>query len=170
MFNNPYMTNVNQQTFNDRIDNEIERLKQMKVQISQPTQHPAINQTFQLAPSGTTMKFANTIEDVNKEIVYGDTPFFSRDMSVLWVKNVKGEVVPYELTKIIPKDDKDLIIESLQEQLNELKGMMKDVSSTTNVNEEQSSTNTTTNDNQNGTTVENIKSTTVSKVSRSKKE
>lgn len=32
MYNNPYMTNV---SLNDRIDNEIERLKQMKNQVQQ---------------------------------------------------------------------------------------------------------------------------------------
>ena len=53
MFNNPYMqynSNFNQQSLNDRIDNQIAQLNQMKEQIKN-NQQPAINQTFQLAPT-----------------------------------------------------------------------------------------------------------------------
>lgn len=45
MYNNPYMNNI---SLNDRIDNEIERLKQMKNQVQQPA---PITQNFQLAPT-----------------------------------------------------------------------------------------------------------------------
>ena len=44
MYNNPY---INQQNFNDRIDNEIERLKQMKSQIK-ITNHQVKKQIHQL--------------------------------------------------------------------------------------------------------------------------
>ena len=135
MYNNPYMNNFNQQNINDRIDNQIAQLQQMKEQMknNQPT---AINQTFQLAPTHQSgMRYANTIDDVNKEIVYADTPFFSKDMSVLWVKNSKNEVKTYELNEIIPKDDKDLKIEYLMAQIDELKKGMKKNESNDYVNE-----------------------------------
>lgn len=124
MYNNPYMNayNMNQQSLAERIDNQIAQLSQMKEQIKN-NQQPAINQTFQLAPtSNHTMRFADTITDVNKEAVYTDTPFFSKDMSVLWIKNNKGDIKTYELNEIIPKDDKDIQIELLTAQVNELKG------------------------------------------------
>ena len=38
MYNNPYMNNFAQQNLSDRIDNEIERLKQMKNNMQQPVQ------------------------------------------------------------------------------------------------------------------------------------
>ena len=122
MYNNPYLrqfNNMNQQTMYDQIDNQIHQLQQMREQIkTNVNQQPAINQTFQLAPSGTnTMRYANTIDDVDKEIVYGDTPFFSKDMSVLWIKNTKGNIKSYELNEIIPKDSKDMQIEYLQAQI-----------------------------------------------------
>lgn len=121
----PYMQNYNQQNINDRIDNEIERLKQMKTNMQQP----AITQNFQIAPTNNhTLRYANTIDEVNKEVVYYDTPFFSKDLSVMWLKNANGEIKSYELNEIVLKDDKDIMIENLQAQINELKGMIKNES------------------------------------------
>lgn len=121
MYSNAYLNNVN---MNERIDNEIQKLQQMKANIQQPT---PITQNFQLAPT-SGIKYANTLDDVKKEMVYVDTPFFSKDMSVLWFKNSKGEIKTYELNEIIPKDEKDLKIELLQAQIEELKGMIKNES------------------------------------------
>ena len=130
MYNNPYMLNqnYNQQSMNERIDNQIAQLQQMKEQMKHNTQ-PAINQTFQLAPQQSGMKFANSLDDVNKEMVYVDTPFFSKDMSVVWIKNNKNEIKTYELNEIVPKDEKDIKIDFLLAQIEELKkGMKKDES------------------------------------------
>ena len=130
MYNNPYMNNYSQnftqQSLNEKIDNEIERLKQMKTSI-QPVQ--PITQNFQLAPSSTGIKYANTIEDVQKEIVYVDTPYFSKDLSVLWLKNAKGDIRAYELKEIVQKDEKDILIDSLQMQLDELREEIKNAKS-----------------------------------------
>lgn len=128
MYNNPYMINqnYNQQSMSERIDNQIAQLQQMKEQMKhqQPT---SINQTFQLAPQQSGMRFANSLDDVNKEMVYADTPFFSKDMSVVWIKNNKNEIKTYELNEIVPKDEKDIKIDFLLAQIEELKkGMRKD--------------------------------------------
>ena len=122
MYNNPYIQNYpyGQQNLNERIDNQIAQLQQMKEQVK--NQQPAINQTFQLAPTNNhSIRYANTIDDVTKESVYFDTPFFSKDMSIVWIKDSKGNIKTYELNEIIPKDNKDLQIESLQMQLAELR-------------------------------------------------
>lgn len=170
MYNNPYMINqnYNQQSMNERIDNQIAQLQQMKEQMKHNTQ-PAINQTFQLAPQQSGMKFANSLDDVNKEMVYVDTPFFSKDMSVVWVKNNKNEIKTYELNEIVPLDEKDLQIQYLQSQIEELKGMMKNESNTnnSNVNAEQNATNTSTNDEETRTTIKRGKPSSISKVSGS---
>lgn len=127
MYNNPYYNNYNMQQSLDNINNNIAELERLKAQMQTRQNQPAINQTFQLAPSNqTSIKYANTIEDVQKEIVIGDTPFFSKDLSVVWIKNAKGEIKSYELTEIVLRDDKDIMIESLQKQINDLKGMIKD--------------------------------------------
>lgn len=128
MYPNPYSNQMYMQELQgmkDRID------KQMQ-QLSQPQQTPNINQTFQITPTQnqSSIRYVNTIDDVNRELVFGDTPFFSKDLRVMWLKNVKGEVKSYELNEIVQKDEKDLMIENLQQQIDELKkGMMIDAKS-----------------------------------------
>ena len=173
MYNNQYMQNYSQfnpQFMNDRIDNQIAQLQQMKEQMKNNNQQPAINQTFQLAPTNNhTMRFANTIDDVIKEIVYYDTAFFSKDMSVMWIKNAKGDIKSYELNEIVPKDSKDFEIEYLKSQIEELKGMIKHDANVANDDTKQDTTDTTGDDETNGTTTKTNKSSSVSKVSNGKK-
>lgn len=113
------------------INEQINRLEQMRNQIvqQQPTQQqPSINQTFQLAPTTqSTLRYVNTMEDVAKEMVFGDTPFFSKDMSIMWLKNAKNEIKTYELNEIVPKDEKDLMIENLKIQLDEMNKVIKEM-------------------------------------------
>lgn len=166
-----YQQGFNQQSMNDRIDNQIAQLQQMKEQMKNNQQQPAINQTFQLAPTHSGgMRYANSLEDVNREMVYVDTPFFSKDMSVVWVKNNKNEIKTYELKEIVPLDEKDMQIQYLQSQIEELKGMIKNESNVSNVDTKQNATDTTTDDGTTGTTTKKSKSTNVSKVSGSKEE
>ena len=95
MYNNPYMMNYNQQPNIDRIDAQINELKKMKEQMQKPIQ-PAINQTFQLS-SQNNIKYANTLDDVNKEYVINDTPFFTKDFSQMWLKSANGNIKIYTL-------------------------------------------------------------------------
>lgn len=174
MYNNPYLNsynpNMGQQNISERIDNQIAQLNQMKEQIKN-NQQPAINQTFQLAPTNNhTIRYVNTIDDVNKEVVYFDTPFFSKDMSILWVKNTKGEIKTYELNEIVAKDEKDLQIEMLQEQINELRKEMKENEQfVTNVIPTENVTNTTRFNEEDGTTTKDEKPTSIQRISTSKK-
>lgn len=119
MYNNP-------QASVDRINNQIKELENMKLQFQnvpqQPPTTPSINQTFQLAPNSQNgVHYARDIEDVKKEIVIADTPFFDKDLSIMWLKNAKGEIKTYELKEMVIKDEKDMLIESLQMQINELR-------------------------------------------------
>lgn len=137
MFNNPYgMINAyNPQDSLSRIDNQINQLENMKKQLQQPMQQvPNVTQNFQLAPTREVIRYANNIDEVGKDVVTGDTPFFSRDMSVVWIKNTNGDIKTYELNEVILKDDKDMKIDFLMAQIEELKrGMIRNESST-NVN------------------------------------
>ena len=110
----------------DRINNQILELEKMKTQLGNMQQVPIINQTFQQA-SPSVLKYADSIDDVNKEMVIGDTPYFSKDMSVVWIKSIKGDIKTYELKEVVLKDEKDLMIESLQLQIKE---MMENAKST----------------------------------------
>lgn len=124
MYNNPYYS-YNPQANIDRINNQIAELEKMKQQIPQQLQPTNLTQNFQLAPNNNVMRYANSMDEVKKDIVIGDTPFFSKDMSVVWIKDIKGSIKTYELKEIIPKDNKDLQIEYLQAQIEELKRGMK---------------------------------------------
>ena len=176
--NNMNQNNVNEQNILDQIDGQINQLVGMRNQIrntnqqqAQQHQTPSINQTFQLAPNGGGgMKFVDSIDNVTKETVFFDTPFFSKDMTVLWIKNASGDIKAYELNEIIQKDEKDLQIDFLQAQIEELKGMIKNERTNTNVTTEQDATNTTKDNGTVGTTTKSTKSTSISRVSTSKKE
>ena len=124
MYNNPYF-NYNSQINIDKIDKQIADLERIKTQLQQPMQPTNLTQNFQIAPNKEMMKFVDSIDDVQKEPVYGATPFFSKDMSILWVKNGPNNVKTYELKEIVNKDEKDVQIEFLQAQIEELKKGMK---------------------------------------------
>ena len=142
MFNNPYTNIYNPQASIDRINTQIAELEKLKNQIPQTTMQQPTNltQNFQLAPSNNVaIRYADSIDDVQKSLVIGDTPFFSKDLSILWIKNTKGEIKSYSVTEIIQKDEKDLQIESLQAQIAELKGMINNESNNANVDASTSS-------------------------------
>lgn len=124
MFNNPYMQQYNSQTSIDRINTQMAELEKLKQQLQQ--QPTNLTQNFQISPTNqNSMRYANNIEEVTKENVMTDTPFFSKDLSVMWIKNAKGEIKSYELNEITFKDEKDLMIENLQIQINELTNTLK---------------------------------------------
>lgn len=122
MYNNPYYS---PQASIDRINlqmNELEKMKEQLQKSMQPSVPTNLTQNFQLAPtSQTSMRYANSIDEVQREVVMSDTPYFSKDLSVVWIKNNKGEIKSYELKEIIQKDDKDLKIDYLMAQIEELK-------------------------------------------------
>lgn len=129
MYNNLYSMPgaYNNQENIDRINNQIMQLESMKKQLQQPpVQQPTnLTQNFQLAPNRDVIRYANNMEEVNRDIVNGDTPYFSRDMSIVWIKNINGDIKTYELNEIVPKDEKDMKIDFLIAQIEQLKKEMK---------------------------------------------
>lgn len=129
MYNNPYINTYNSQMSIDRLNEQINNLEKMKAQLQQP-QPTNLTQNFQLAPtSRDIIRYANSLEEVQKDMVISETPYFSKDMSVVWIKNAKGDIKTYELNEIVQKDEKDIQIEMLQAQINEMKGMIKNARS-----------------------------------------
>lgn len=172
MYNNPYMNAYNPQATVDRINAQMNELEKMKQQLQQPVQQPTnLTQNFQLAPTNRdVIKYASSIEEVRRDMVIGDTPYFSKDMSVVWIKNTKGDIKTYELNEIIPKDEKDLQIDLLMSQIEELKGMIKHEQSNTNVDEPKIAKDTATIDESVGEPVKKSKPTSFQKIPRSKEE
>lgn len=126
--------NYNPQASLDRINSHISELEKMKAQLTQQ-QTPNLTQNFQLAPNQGGMKYAENLEQVEKELVLLDTPYFSRDMSILWLKKASGETKTYELREIVKKDEKDLKIEFLMAKIEELEKEVKNEPNDDNVDE-----------------------------------
>lgn len=127
-YTNTYPSMYNQQNMYDQIDGQIAQLNQMKEQIKNNNQQPAINQTFQLAPqSNSGLKIVNGIDDVKKELTIIDTPFINSDYSMLWIKNAKGDIRTYQLEEIKEKDEKDMIIDDLRFQINNLNNRLEEM-------------------------------------------
>lgn len=170
--NNPYMMSYNPQTTVDKINAQINELERLKSQIPQNNQQQPTNltQNFQLAPQNhDVIKYASSMEEVQRDMVIGDTPYFSKDMSVVWLKNTKGEIKTYELNEIVPKDEKDLQIELLNSQIRELKGMIQNERLNANVITAENSTDTAASDEPIGEPVKKSKPASVSRISTSKK-
>ena len=123
---NPYLTRNNQltelQNMRDSLNNQIQQMQQQSIpQIPQPTN---LTQNFQLAPNNNTsnLRIIDNENDVQKEIVLTDTYFLLKDNSTMWIKNAKGDIRSFTVEEIIPKDDKDILIEKLQKEIEQLKG------------------------------------------------
>lgn len=175
MYNNPYAMTYNSQATIDRINAQMAELESMKQQLSQrqtQTQTPTnLTQNFQIAPTNReVIRYAGSIDEVQRDMVIGDTPYFSKDMSVVWIKNTKGEIKTYELDEIIPMDDKDLQIQYLQSEIEDLKGKINNEQSITNDDGKLNEASATKDDGATRATTKTSKSSSVSRVSRSKKE
>lgn len=134
MYNNPYI--YNPQASIDRLNEQINNLERMKAQMQQPPVQQPITQNFQIAPTNRdVIRYAGSIDEVQRDMVIGDTPYFSKDMSVVWIKNTKGDIKTYELNEVVLKDEKDLKIDFLMAQIEELKKEMKNNESNGNVDE-----------------------------------
>jgi hypothetical protein len=111
--------NQNIERINQQI-NDLERARN-QMQMQQPTN---LTQNFQISPQQQGIKFVNGIDEVEKELVINETMFLTKDYKQMFIKDIKGNVRTFELNEIIPKDSKDLMIEDLQNQINELKKEM----------------------------------------------
>ena len=170
--NNPYMMGYNPQATVDKINAQINDLERLKSQIPQQMQQnpTSLTQNFQLSPTTYgTIRYANSIEDVQKDNVVGDTAYFSKDMSVVWIKNTKDEIKAYELNEIVERDEKDMQIELLMSQINELKGMIQNERTNANAITTEIPTNTATSNDTIGESTKTSKSTSISRISTSKK-
>lgn len=114
---NPGLSAIDRQILEER--NKINELEKQRIQ-AQYAQPTILNQTIQAGPGASGIRYAESIDDVNREMIFVDTLFVNRDFTNMWYKTPQGKVRPFLLEEIIPKDDKDLRIESLEKQVKEL--------------------------------------------------
>ena len=118
------------QSQRDRIDKQIQQAKSF-----QYPQTPQINQTFQLSPTQNNgaIKYVESIEDVKKELVFGDTIFLQKELTQMWLKNLAGDIKTYDLTEVVELDPKDEEIALLKAKIEQLESERNN--EPTNVNE-----------------------------------
>lgn len=114
---NPQLNTIDRQILEERNKlNELEK-QRIQAQYAQPT---ILNQTIQAGPTSSGIRYAESIDDVNREMIFMDTLFVNKDFTNMWYKTPQGKVRPFLLEEIIPKDEKDLRIESLEKKVKEL--------------------------------------------------
>ena len=96
---------------------DLEKQK-MQLQYAQPT---ILNQTIQTGPGGQGIRYAESIDDVKREMVFFDTLFINKDFTNMWFKSPSGLIKTYLLEEFIPKDEKDLRIEALENEIKKMK-------------------------------------------------
>lgn len=147
---NPYVNTYTQQPMNNMqqinnyddylkyLEKEKDRVEKTKEQYMSRYQQPTvINQTFQSSPNSVAgLKHVNSIEDAEKELTVVETAFVKDDYMQLFIKNAKGEIRTFDMFEVIPKDEKDEIIEQLRSENEKLKGMIKNESANATNDEE----------------------------------
>lgn len=110
------------QNMRDRIDNQMRQIQQ---QNQQPIQQPQIHQSFQLAPQSSfseiQAKYVSDINDVKNTFVMSLGMFLNKEMTTLWLKNINGEIRTFSLNEIIEQDPKDIEINNLKQELENMK-------------------------------------------------
>lgn len=133
-----YMQNL--QDMRDRIDNQMKQYQQNQMQMQQPQMPTNLTQNFQLAPQPTNneiqAKYVNNIDDVKNTFVMTTGLFVNKEMNTLWFKNVNGDIRTFNLQEIIEQDEKDLEIQRLRNEIENMKGMILNESNNTNVDVE----------------------------------
>lgn len=130
---NPYMNNYliqDLQGMRDRIDRTMQQYQQNQYQ--QPIPQP-ITQNFQITPNNASnneleAKYANNIDEVKNTFVLKTGVFINKDFSVLWVKDVTGNIKTYKTEEIIELDEKDKEILELKKQIAQLKEVVSNAS------------------------------------------
>ena len=144
MYNyNPYNSQLNQgynsyaqnnylnelQQMRDKIDKQIQQSQQAQQQQPIQPQVPQINQSFQLAPqqnnnSELESRYAENIDEVKNTFVMKTAIFVNKDFSTMYVKDVSGNIRTFKTEEIFEIDEKDIQIQNLQRELQEMKSLM----------------------------------------------
>lgn len=104
----------------EMLDNQIKQYQQQnQYQMQQPV--PQVTQNFQLAPTQSNSeidaKYAENTDEVKNTLTLKNTFFINKDNSMLWFKNVAGDIKKYSLIEIVELDPKDKEIAELKQQI-----------------------------------------------------
>jgi hypothetical protein len=131
---NPYNNYSIQQMeqIRDGWDAKIQMAQQQNQQPQQqvmPNQPTNLTQNFQLAPqtnnnSELESRYAENIDEVKNTFVMKTGVFVTKDYSTMWIKDVSGNITAFRTEEIKELDDKDIQIQNLQRELNDMKQLV----------------------------------------------
>lgn len=129
------------QNLRDKVDKQMQQIQMQQQQQPMPMQQPTnLTQNFQLAPNMNNntdleSRYATTIDDVKNTLVVKTGIFVTKDFSTIWIKDVTGKIRTFNTIEVVEMDDKDREIYALKKEIEEMKGMIKNESSSTNIDE-----------------------------------
>lgn len=130
---NPYNPNYimqEWQSMKDRIDKNMQNYQQVQNQFMQPQQMPAsLTQNFQLAPQNVNPNelqsaYVNNIDEVKNIFMTKNGIFINKDLTSAWFKDTEGKVRAFSLIEVIEKDEKDIEIENLKNEINQMRSLL----------------------------------------------
>lgn len=129
-YNNNQFYMQDLQNMREKIDRQMQQMQQLNQQQQQPTMQPQIHQNFQLAPqpnaSEIQAKYVTDVEEVKNTFVISFGLFINKELNTLWLKNINGEVRTFALSEIIEQDPKDVEINNLKQEIENMKLLIKD--------------------------------------------
>lgn len=131
--NQYYMQNMQDlQNMREKIDRQMQQMQQLNQNQmqQQPIPQPQIHQSFQLAPQSSfseiQAKYVSDINDVKNTFVMSLGMFLNKEMTTLWLKNINGEIRTFSLNEIIEQDPKDIEINNLKQELENMKSLISE--------------------------------------------
>lgn len=130
---NPYNPNYimqEWQSMKDRIDKNMQNYQQVQNQFMQPQQMPtSLTQNFQLAPQNVNPNelqsaYVNNIDEVKNIFMTKNGIFINKDLTSAWFKDTEGKVRVFSLIEVIEKDEKDIEIENLKNEINQMRSLL----------------------------------------------
>ena len=131
---NPYNPNYimqEWQNMKDRIDKNMQNYQQIQSQFMQPQQSMPTNltQNFQIAPQNTNPNelqsaYVNGIDEVKNIFMTKNGIFVNKDLTSAWFKDIEGKIRMFSLVEVIEKDEKDLEIENLKNEINQMRTLL----------------------------------------------
>lgn len=128
---NPYNPNYimqEWQNMKDKIDRNMQNYQQVQNQFMQPQQQAPITQNFQIAPqtnpSELQSAYVNNVDEVKNIFMTKNGIFVNKELTSAWFKDTEGKIKTYSLIEVIEKDEKDVEIERLKDEINQMRTLL----------------------------------------------
>lgn len=122
---------MNQTAYEQNLENIIQQASSQLQQLrNRPIATPTnLTQNFQITPQNSNPNelqsaYANNVDEVKNIFMSKNGVFVDKNLSMLWFKNTEGAIRTFALSEIIEKDEKDIEIENLKKQIEEMRNLI----------------------------------------------